>query len=55
MSISVHSMTVGRGATSSAAYWYAIFGVVFMAVALVSVLQGDPAAALGQSVGMLVP
>ena len=56
MSISVHSMNVDRNApSSSAVVWYAIFGVVLAALAMLPLLNGDPAAALGTSVGMLVP
>ena len=55
MSISVHSMTVDRETPSSAVFWYVIFGVVVCALAMVPLLHGDPAAALGTSVGMLVP
>jgi hypothetical protein len=56
MSISVHSMNnVERATASSAVYWYAIFGVALVALAMLPLLQGDPAAALGTSVGMLVP
>jgi hypothetical protein len=55
MSISVHSMSVGHDTPSSAPYWYTIFGVVLLALAMLPLLHGDPAAALGTSVGMLVP
>ena len=55
MSISVHSMNVDRDAPSPALYWYTIFGVVILALAMTPLLLGDPAAALGTSVGMLVP
>ncbi len=55
MSISVHSMTVDRDAPSSAVFWYVTCGVVLMALAMMPLLHGDPAAAPGTSVGMLVP
>jgi hypothetical protein len=55
MSISAHSMHVDRATTSSTVYWYFIFGVVLLALAMAPLLHGDPAAALGTSVGMLVP
>jgi hypothetical protein len=55
MSISVHSMNVDRNAPSSAAYWYTICGVALVALAMLPLLHSDPAAALGTSVGMLVP
>ena len=55
MSMSVHSMAVGRDTPSSSAYWYTIFGVAFVALTMLPLLLGDPAAALGTSVGMLVP
>lgn len=55
MSISVHSMNVDRDTPSSAIFWYAIFGVVLATLAMLPLLHGDPAAALGTSVGMLVP
>ena len=55
MSISVHSMNVDRDTPSSAVFWYVIFGMVLMALAMVPFLHADPAAALGTSVGMLVP
>jgi len=55
MSISVHSMNVDRDTPSSSVFWYAIFGVVLAALSMLPLLHGDPAAALGTSVGMLVP
>jgi hypothetical protein len=56
MSISVHSMNVDRDMPSSSVFWYAICGVVLAALAMLPLLlHGDPAAALGTSVGMLVP
>ena len=55
MSISVHSMDVGRDTPSSSAYWYTILGVMLVALAMLPLLHSDPAAALGTSVGMLVP
>jgi hypothetical protein len=55
MSISMHSMSVDRDTPSSAVFWYVIFGMVALALAMLPLLHGDPAAALGTSVGMLVP
>ncbi|HKW53891.1 MAG TPA: hypothetical protein VJO12_09375 [Stellaceae bacterium] len=55
MSISVHSMNVDRDTPSSTVYWCVIFGVVLLALAMLPLLHADPAAALGTSVGMLVP
>ena len=55
MSISAHSMTVDRDAPSSSAYWYTICGVMLVALAMLPLLHSDPDAALGTSVGMLVP
>lgn len=55
MSISVHSMSGDRDTPSSAPFWYVICGMVVLALAMLPLLHADPAAALGTSVGMLVP
>lgn len=55
MSISVHPTSVARDTPSSVGFWYVIFGMILMALAMLPLAYGDPAAALGTSVGMLVP
>lgn len=55
MPLSAHSMNVDHVTTSSTVYWYLIVGAVLLALAMGPVLHGDPAAALGTSVGMLAP
>jgi hypothetical protein len=55
MSISMHSLSADRVASSSAVYWYLIAGAVLLVLAMGPVLRGDPGASKGTSVGMIVP
>ena len=51
MSISMHSLSADRVASSSAVYWYLVAGAVLLVLAMGPVLRGDPDAIKGTSVG----